>query len=439
MSNESRLQLLLLIIGAALISPLFYLGDGGLLSELTFYILLVFGIIALGYETTRQSVTGLKPSFVLTTTGLLFIVTIPHGIFIDTEIYRNIWDGLIQGQGENPYQYIPMSEAWMGMRGHEVYDLLQHPQFYSASSPVEMVLHRFITWADPLIGLNGLIIVYKLISFMISLSIIWMVIKLSGNPAEVKAPILLLAWNPLLLLMISGQGSLENLAILGVLAIIYFWDHHQQEVLPMVWGVALHLSFIPWLFLPWLIRKVRWTYLLIAIGTWIVWWMPFFNLDIFTNYISGLLSYHLYPAASVSPGYLIAAFFGWIYSGSEQWFLSGVLVLVVFLMIFKSKQVHQLDIEHVIPSILVASLLLWAILPSYAAALLGLMISLSVLHERYYSWATLLSLTIVLQIIALRLDDWSWIMAAGSVILVGTAFTYSWKYHTVPEVKEANL
>lgn len=427
MSNESRLQLLLIIVGAAMVSPLLYLGDGGLLSEVTFYVLLCFSILALGYETNRQKLTRLRPSFVLATTSLLFVVTLPLGIFIDTEIYRHIWDGLIQGQGENPYDHIPMSEAWMGMRGHEIYDLLQDPRFYSSSSPVEMVLHRFITWAEPLLGLNGLIISYKVISMIIGLSVIWVAIKLLGGESEVNAPILLLAWNPVLILMIAGQGSLENLAILGILGIIYFWDHHQPEILPMIWGIVLHLTLIAWLFLPWLIRRVRWTYLLIAIGTWAVWWLPFFSIDVFMNYISGLLSHHIYPPTSVTPGFLIAELFGWIYSGSEQWIFSSLLIGGLIYMIYNSKKGYTLDSYDVVASIFLVCLVLWMIIPTFSAALLGSIIVLSVIDERFYTVVTILSLTMIFQIIALRLDEWSWIPLLGAILIIIAAGVLTFK------------
>lgn len=424
MSSESKLQLLLLSIGVVLVSPLYYLRDGGLFSEILFYFLLSAGTILLGVYISKNPDIALRPSYVFGTTIFLYLVTIPHGIFIDTEVYRHIWDGLIQSEGENPYAYTPFSEAWFGLRGHEVFQHLQEPRFYSASAPVEMVFHRFLAWLEPVAGLNGLIIAYKLFAILSGLGVIWLLLKLLGSEDVISSHILLFAWNPVILLMIAGQGTLDNLAVLSVLGIVYFMDHEQQEIMPMFWGISMHLTLLTWILLPWLIYRVRWSYLLIALGTWAVWWLPFFSSDALLNYFNGLISYHLYPAASATLGYLVIESFSNLYSGSEQWIYAILMIAFTAFILLRGRYFSDYNsYQVIIPSFLI-SMLLWVTIPNFSTGLLTICLALGILDSRLRFYIPILSVMIVPQIIALRLDEWTWIPALINSIILVSLCTY---------------
>lgn len=162
---------------------------------------------------------------------------------LSDDIYRYVWDGLVQKAGINPYLFAPSSDVLMGI-SDDVLARVNHPDLPTIYPPFAQLFFLVCTslYPDPISIRIGILVWDSLtLMFLAGLARSYDLSPTVG---------LVFFWNPLVLVEGVGQGHIDAVAIsLLVVALLYVRLHGYGRA-----AVALALSsltkFLPILLLP---------------------------------------------------------------------------------------------------------------------------------------------------------------------------------------------
>ncbi|MBT4352383.1 hypothetical protein HOD20_07655 [archaeon] len=189
---------------------------------------------------------------------------------LSDDIYRYIWDGKMQLNGINPYQYAPNAPQV----SHLVDD--QHRGINHKSIPtIYPPISEFIFFIS--YRISGSILFFKIVFVIFDLLImyiIYLILKLKNIDLK---NLIIYAWNPLLIIEVAGTGHNDVIAIFFMMASIYLLLI-KKETLSIF---ALTLSFLS-KFFPIFLFPIFYKYLknkfiiLISIPIVILSYLPYF-------------------------------------------------------------------------------------------------------------------------------------------------------------------
>ena len=142
----------------------------------------------------------------------LALVWLPPSLSDDA--FRYVWDGLVQAQHVNPYEFRPEAAELEALHGEVLYERLNSKSFYSVYPPVSQYVFAFGSmfygqgWMVSHYVIKGILVLAELVALLI-------LARLVGARS-----LMLYAWNPLVLLETAGQGHTESLLLLFLIAVI---------------------------------------------------------------------------------------------------------------------------------------------------------------------------------------------------------------------------
>ncbi len=221
--------------------------------QLNLYVIL-FGIYSWAFiwkPKPLELTSGLALAFGL---RLLLLLATPE---LSDDFYRFLFDGHLIGKGVNPYSYLP-AEA-MGKLGLDVSEFwntlflnMNSQAYYSIYTP----LNQFVFWLASLTGenllanivsLRVLLLVFEGLNFYF----LYRIIVLLHLPIN---RLWLYAFNPLVILEITGNLHFEGMLLTGLLAAIYFYIRVAAGMSAMGWAFAVAVKLNPLLLGPFIVR-----------------------------------------------------------------------------------------------------------------------------------------------------------------------------------------
>ncbi|MCJ2071738.1 hypothetical protein MKK75_23545 [Methylobacterium sp. J-030] len=136
------------------------------------------------------------------------ILALPAPPILSTDIFRYVWDGVVQGAGINPYRYVPADPALATLRDGAVYPFINRADYaVTIYPPIAQGFFFLVTRvsASPLAIKLGLVVVESL-----TLVALVGLLRLTGRPVTRVAAY---AWHPLPVWEIAGQGHVDGLMI----------------------------------------------------------------------------------------------------------------------------------------------------------------------------------------------------------------------------------
>lgn len=194
--------------------------------------------------TTRQVLWG---AVVL---RLAFLPLLPG---LTDDLYRYIWDGLLQGEGINPYRYAPNHEALAEYQSAVIYDRLNSASYYSVYPPLSQLAFAVGGWAHD----SGWTVSYYVLKGMFvgaELGGVWVLSRLTS-----ARTLLLYAWNPLVLIETAGQGHVETLLVPCLLGLVWAVRHGRGRLASVAVAAAGLVKLYPFVLWPFLLRRYGWT------------------------------------------------------------------------------------------------------------------------------------------------------------------------------------
>ena len=192
---------------------------------------------------------------------------------LSDDVYRYVWDGLVQLDGTSPYAHAPRDAALAELRSEhgDLYGHLNSAGFYSVYPPLSQLLFA-ASATTAQVGASPLVAVY-LLKLLLAAAEIGALLLLSRLvPARL---LVLYAWHPLAVIESAGQAHGEALAALLILTCVYTVPREKPLAAGAALGGAVMVKLWPLALLPLLWRRAGVTSMLAASAVMLALALPY--------------------------------------------------------------------------------------------------------------------------------------------------------------------
>jgi alpha-1,6-mannosyltransferase len=202
---------------------------------------------------------------ILGATVVFRVLFLPLSPTLSEDVYRYQWEGRVVRAHLNPYTVYPAMPAlnWAQNPDHPIETGKTTPTLYPPASEVTF------SWVKTVAGYKRLFTALDLATVALLLSIL----SAADRPLQ---NVLIYAWNPAVLIAFSVSGHNDSLAILTLLAAIFFLIIGGRGSLSIGFlGLSALSKLFPVFLLPAFLRRSRWSYAGIFGGMILVGYLPF--------------------------------------------------------------------------------------------------------------------------------------------------------------------
>ncbi|MEJ2738642.1 MAG: mannosyltransferase [Dehalococcoidia bacterium] len=267
------------------------------------------------------------------------------------DYFRYVWDGLLFNHGYNPYlilpsQFIHGSQMVHGITA-DLYERLNSPDYLTVYPPLCQFLFGLGT-----IFFNGDIlinvIVIRLVIIFAELGTIILLYKLANKFNVSPALVAIYAFNPLVIIELTGNIHPEAIMIFFLVLAVYLLVHKRHSFAAVSFGLAVSVKLLPLIFLPLLIKRLGLiksvVFYVIVLSTFIALFIPFFSADLITHYFSALSLYFQKFEFNASIYYLLR-WVGYQVTGYNTITVLGIILaiatfLTIIAIAFREKVVN---------------------------------------------------------------------------------------------------
>ncbi len=174
---------------------------------------------------------------------------------LSSDIYRYVWDGIVQHAGISPYRYVPGNPALTALRApnQEIFDNINRRDYApTIYPPIAQMIYWLATYFAPSVE------AMKLLMLAFEALAGWALAKVLERLGRPAAEVLLLVWCPLVVWEIGDAGHVDA-AVCGFVALALLFRLRERPVLTGLFlGCAVMTKFYPLLLLPALYRRREW-------------------------------------------------------------------------------------------------------------------------------------------------------------------------------------
>ncbi len=261
---------------------------------------------------------------------------------LSDDFYRFYWDGKLLVQGYNPYLHLPrvLQEAKQAQNlglSKLLFEQLNSPDYYTVYPPVNQLFFALAAGISPKSLWGGVIVMRTLILLaeVLSLFFLKQLLRRWNLPTQ---RVLIYAWNPLVILELTGNLHFEAVVICFFLVAIYCLEVFKQWtsllLAALFYALAISTKLIPIIFLPFFLRKLGWQkaiilYVGIGIFTFLT-FLPFLSQALLENIFSSINLYFQKFEFNASIYYLVR-WVGWQIYGYNIILAAGPLLSILTL------------------------------------------------------------------------------------------------------------
>jgi hypothetical protein len=197
--------------------------------------------------------SGNSFKFIFFTALFLRFLLIGSCPVLSDDFYRFFFDGQLLKLGINPYEALPVELLASGMIPDNIYwetllSEMNSPNYYSVYPPFHQLFFWISTWVGEnlffnILSLRSIIILFEMVN-------IWLIKEILSH---LKLPKYRLAWyafNPLVIMEVTGNLHLEGLVLTGLLTGLYFYNRQDAKNAAIGWSLAAALKLSPLLTAP---------------------------------------------------------------------------------------------------------------------------------------------------------------------------------------------
>jgi alpha-1,6-mannosyltransferase len=175
--------------------------------------------------------------------------------FSSSDIYRYVWDGIVQHAHISPYRYVPGNAALNFLRAphQEIFDNINRRDYArTIYPPVAQMIYWMVTLFSPTV------LAMKIAMFAFECVTAVALVRLLGRCGCPRVQILLYAWCPLLVWEIGGAGHVDAAVFAFVTLALLFRQREQPVLTGLFLGLAVMTKFYPLVLLPALYTRRDW-------------------------------------------------------------------------------------------------------------------------------------------------------------------------------------
>lgn len=164
---------------------------------------------------------------------------------LSSDIYRYVWDGLVQHHGVNPYHYFPGNEHLKDLRDDEIFPSINRRDYApTIYPPIAQILFFCVTWISPTL------VMMKLAMFALECVTAFTLVRALKEMGRRKEEVILYAWSPLLIWEIGSSGHVDAAVLATVTLALLFRLRKQPVLTGLALGAAVMIKFYPLLLFP---------------------------------------------------------------------------------------------------------------------------------------------------------------------------------------------
>jgi len=213
------------------------------------------------YAHFRMAESGQWHLGVTTLLGIALVLRLPFVLsspLLSDDIYRYLFDGMVQVEGQSPYAFSPWAYEATNPIVAELVTKVNHPGLVTLYPPAAQIFFRV---AAPL-GLTGM----KVLLVAADLAVVVLFLVFSGRGGPQPHRVVLYAWNPMVAWEIAWSGHIDALALPFLLAATLLISTGRGQGRAALAGglfaVAVWVKLIPVMFAPFLLiaagRRAGW-------------------------------------------------------------------------------------------------------------------------------------------------------------------------------------
>jgi alpha-1,6-mannosyltransferase len=175
--------------------------------------------------------------------------------YLSSDVYRYVWDGVVQHAHTSPYRYVPGDSALVFLRGpnQDVFDNINRRDYaHTIYPPAAQALFYLITWISPTVTFM------KTVMVLFEGVTMYGLITLLRYLGVRREQTLLYAWCPLLIWEVAGSGHLDSVAMAFIVLALLARYRRQPLLTGLFLAVAILLKFYPLVLFPALYRRGDW-------------------------------------------------------------------------------------------------------------------------------------------------------------------------------------
>jgi alpha-1,6-mannosyltransferase len=404
-----------------------WLGYGTVRTDFGQLVILFFFLSALYALALRRKVFHIGFPIILGSAMFLRASLILMTPNLTDDYFRFIWDGLLFAHGYNPYLFLPSqfihsSQAVTGIT-NSLYSGLNSPDYYTVYPPVcEFIFGLSARLAGG--NILGNIIIIRSLILLAEFGVIFLLYRLTYKLSVSPNVVAIYAFNPLVIIELTGNLHLEVVMLLFLVLAIYLLILKKQALAAISFGLAVGVKLLPLIFLPLLIKRLGWTkstiFYAVVAATVIALFLPFYSVDLIPNFFSSLRLYFQTFEFNASLYYLLR-WIGYQIAGYNIIATLGTVMaiaalLIIIVIALKEKVVTWLSLFRGMLMCLTAYFILaTTVHPWYITSLV--LISLFTSYRYPIVW----SVVIILSYAAYRTVPYSeslWLVAVEYVIVL---------------------
>ncbi len=175
--------------------------------------------------------------------------------FLSSDMYRYVWDGMVQHHGISPYRYVPGDPALMSLRApnQEIYDNINRREYArTIYPPVAQMVYWLAAWFAPTVD------AMKLMMLAFTGLATWMAVKLLEAWRRPAAEVLPLLWCPMLIWEIGDAAHVDAVVIGFMVLALWFRWREKPWLCGLFLGCAVMTKFYPLVLFPALWQRRDW-------------------------------------------------------------------------------------------------------------------------------------------------------------------------------------
>ena len=172
--------------------------------------------------------------------------------YLSSDIYRYVWDGIVQHAHISPYRYVPGNPVLEFLRApnQEIFDNINRRDYaHTIYPPAAQALFYLITWISPTVTfMKTAMVLFEGVTMYALITLL----RYLGIRRE---QILLYAWCPVVIWEIAGSGHLDS-AAMAFITLALLARYRKQPILTGLFlAIAILLKFYPLVLIPALYRR----------------------------------------------------------------------------------------------------------------------------------------------------------------------------------------
>jgi hypothetical protein len=180
---------------------------------------------------------------------------------LSDDIYRYVWDGLVQQASINPYKYAPEAPELAFLRDGTIFPMINRKSVITIYPPGAQLFFRLMAWISP-----GSLLAMKAAILLADVASIALLLRLLTRLRIPQTSVILYAWQPLVVVELGISGHLDGVMIPFVLLAFLWVMRDRPWLVGAALGVATLIKLYPALLLPALYRKRGWPLPLLCFG-----------------------------------------------------------------------------------------------------------------------------------------------------------------------------